>query len=60
MSGSKKKYQTKGPSGEVALIALAVEARERGMSYGKLVAGTSPEEQEKIVKRYKKRKAAGK
>lgn len=38
---------------EAALIALALEARKRGTSYGKLVAKTTAREQEKIVRKYK-------
>ena len=37
---------------EMALTALALEARRRGIGYGKLVAGTTVEEQKKIVQKY--------
>ena len=39
-----------------ALMALALEAKRRGTSYGKLVAGTTEKEQEEIVKKYKKKR----
>lgn len=57
MSSKKRRFERRGPSGEVALIALALEARARGMSYGQLVSRTSPEEQEKIVQDYREKKA---
>ena len=40
---------------DTELIALCVEARKRKISYGQLVAGTSKEEQKKIVDRYRRR-----
>lgn len=55
---TKSKFEKKGPSGEIALIALSVEARRRGMSYGKLVPTLTPDEQEEIVQRYRDEKAA--
>lgn len=54
----KTKYEKKGPSGEIALIALNAEARRRGISYGKLIPMLSPDEQEKVVQQYQDRKAA--
>ena len=38
------------------LVALAAEARRRGMSYGQLMAVTTLYERQKIVDRYKPRK----
>lgn len=38
-----------------ALMALALEAKRRGTSYGKLVAGTTEKEQEEIVQKYERR-----
>ena len=55
---AKSKFEKKGPSGEIALIALSVEARRRGMSYGQLVPMLTPDEQEEIVQRYRDEKAA--
>lgn len=57
---AKSKFKKKGPSGEIALIALSVEARRRGMSYGQLVPTLTPDEQEEIVQRYRDEKAAQK
>ncbi len=34
------------------LIALAAEARRRGITYGQLVAGTTSEERWEIIRRY--------
>ena len=42
------------PSGQ--LVALAAEARRRGMSYGQLMAVTTLYDRQKIVDRYKPRK----
>ena len=39
---------------DVELIALTVEARRRGMTYGKLVEATTREERKKIVNRFRK------
>lgn len=39
----------------LALIALAVEARQRGVTYGRLVAATTEDERQRIVERYLKR-----
>lgn len=36
----------------VALTALAVEARRRGTTYGQLVANTTAQEQEEIIRQY--------
>ena len=41
--------------GDFGVIALSLEAQERGTSYGKLVAATTLEEREKIVEKWKKR-----
>jgi len=35
------------------LTALAIEARRRGITYGKLVAETTPLEREKIIEKYR-------
>ena len=37
------------------LAALAAEARKKGMTYGQLVAETTPQQQAKIVKEYWKK-----
>ena len=55
---ARMRYEKKGPSGEIALTALSVEARRRGISYGQLVPMLTPEEQEKIVQQYRETKAA--
>ena len=55
---AKSKFEKKGPSGEIALIALSVEARKRGLTYGQLVPMLTPDEQEEIVQRYRETKAA--
>lgn len=36
----------------MALIALAVEAKRRGVSYGHLVKSITPGEREEIVRKY--------
>ena len=38
---------------DVELIALTIEARRRGVSYGQLVARTAKEERRKIVDKYR-------
>ncbi|MFR4199624.1 MAG: hypothetical protein ACLT09_07025 [Flavonifractor plautii] len=38
---------------DVELIALTIEARRRGLSYGQLVARTTEEERRKIVDKYR-------
>ena len=38
---------------DVEQIALTVEARRRGVSYGQLVARTTEEERRKIVDKYR-------
>lgn len=40
-----------------AATALTLEARRRGVSYGKVAASTNRWEQEEIVRRYLKKKA---
>ncbi len=42
----------KGETVKNGLTALAVEAKRRGTSYGKLVAGITPRELEEIVRKY--------
>lgn len=37
----------------VDLIALCVEARRRGITYGQLITETSEEEQKKIIAKYR-------
>lgn len=51
------------PEGDVALTALAVEAerrrKEKGLlryNYGDLVADTTPEEREQIVRKWRRKK----
>ena len=39
------------------LSALALEARRRGISYGHLVANTTPYEQQEIIRNYCEEKA---
>jgi hypothetical protein len=39
------------------LSALALEARRRGISYGRLVANTTPYEQQEIIRDYCEEKA---
>lgn len=39
---------------DVELIALTVEARRRGMTYGKLVGATTREERKKIVDKFRR------
>lgn len=39
----------------IELTALAVAAREAGMSYGSLIAQTTSEEQKKIIQTYRER-----
>ena len=39
---------------DVELIALTIEARRRGVSYGQLVARTTEEERRKIVDEYRR------
>ena len=39
------------------LSALALEARRRGISYGHLVANTTPHEQQEIIRDYCEEKA---
>ncbi len=39
------------------LSALALEAQRRGISYGRLVANTTPYEQRKIIRDHYKKKA---
>lgn len=39
----------------VALTALAVEARRRGTTYGQLVASTTAQEQEEMIREYGER-----
>lgn len=39
------------------LSALALEARRRGISYGRLVANTTPYEQQEIIQDYCEEKA---
>ena len=41
--------------GDFGVIALSLEARKRGTSYGKLVAATTLEEREVIVEQWQKR-----
>lgn len=43
-------------SGTEELLALAAEARRRGITYGRFVASTYAYEREEIVKKYKKEK----
>lgn len=38
---------------DVELIALTIEARRRGVSYGQLVARTTEKERQKIVEKYR-------
>lgn len=38
--------------GNTALCALAAEARDRGISYGELVSGTTAREQQEIIERW--------
>ena len=38
---------------DVELIALTIEARRRGVSYGQLVARTTEKERRKIVEKYR-------
>jgi len=44
---------------DYALTALAAEANRRGFTYGELVAKTSREERDEIIRKYIKRKRAG-
>lgn len=40
----------------VAMTALVLEARQRGLSYGQLAALTSRSEQEKIIRAYERKR----
>lgn len=40
---------------DFGVIALSLEAQERGTSYGKLVAATTEEEREELVQAWKER-----
>lgn len=40
----------------VALTALVLEARRRGLSYGQLAALTNRSEQEKIIRAYERKR----
>ena len=41
--------------GDFGVVALSLEARKQGTSYGKLVAATTLEEREIIVERWRER-----
>lgn len=40
--------------GDFAVVALSLEADQRGTSYGKLVAATTEEEREQITEKWKR------
>ena len=40
------------PDGDLRLAALTCEAGRRGISYGKLISSISPQEQEKIIRKF--------
>lgn len=42
------------------LIALSVEAKDRGVTYGQLVASTTEAERKKIAEKYMRRRGKGK